>query len=68
MPLGLVHGGGFTAHYDEIGTGARTMVAGIERHGIPIPGRISLIAHFKATLPSGPRKLAAVRKGEGRAT
>jgi hypothetical protein len=63
VPLGLATGGSFTGQYDELATGARTIVAGIERDGIPIPGRTRVIAHFKSKLPGAPRKLSAVWKG-----
>lgn len=63
VPLGRVKSGGFTGTYDELGNGARAIVAGIERDGVPLPGRTRVIAKFKAKLPGAPHKLQAVWKG-----
>jgi hypothetical protein len=64
LPLGSAEGSGFSGDYDELGTGARTVVAGIERNGVPIPGRSRVIAHFKATMPDAPGSVSAKLKGK----
>ena len=66
LPLGSVNGSSFSGDYDELSTGDRTIVAGIERNHVPIPGRSRVIAHFRATMPDAPRSVSAKLKGKGR--
>jgi hypothetical protein len=64
LPLGSVNGPVFAGDYNELATGERTIVAGIERDGVPIPGRSRVIAHFKATMPGAPGRVSARHKGK----
>jgi hypothetical protein len=64
LPLGSVKGSTFSGNYDELGTGNRTIVAGIERGGVPIPGRSRVIAHFKAAMPGAPSRVSAKLEGK----
>jgi hypothetical protein len=61
---GSVTGPVFAGDYNELGTGDRTIVAGIERNHVPIPGRSRVIAHFKATMPGAPGSVSAKLKGK----
>jgi hypothetical protein len=66
LPLGSATGPVFAGDYNELGTGDRTIVAGIERNHVPIPGRSRVIAHFKATMPGAPGRVSARLKGKGK--
>lgn len=66
MPLGTATGATFSADYDELGPGPRAIVAGIERDGVPLPGRTRVIAKFKGTVPPAAHKLSATRVRKGR--
>lgn len=54
----------FDAGFDEVGSGARTIVAQVYRDGVPIPGRSAVVGRYVAKMPPPPASVRLRRRGK----